>query len=457
MKRIVWRWLAVNSLLMLALAARAETRPQYGGTLHVAMRAAPTSLDPADGTQPDSFVRRNLTQLMFETLVTTDNSGRAHGALADSWQASATSQRWQFHLRRGVKFHDATALTPEIAAASLRGANPTWNVSADGESVVIEREMADPEMPAELALARNAIAKRSSDGNPSGTGPFHTVDWQPGKKLTLAAEEGYWRGRPFLDGIEIEMGRSFRDQMTALELGREDLVEIAPEQAHRVSLDGRRLANSAPMELLALLFTRDAQRAEEKSLREALAWSVERGSIRSVLLQGAGQSTAGVLPSWMSGYGFIFSPNADLARARRTREQVRTIPTWTVGYDSGDAVARLLAERVALNGRDAGLTLQPTSTATADLRLVRIPLASADPWIALAGVASAAGLPVPKNEGGSVEDLYAAEQAMLATQRIIPLFHLPVTYAASASLKNWTLRPDGSWNLADAWLRNSKP
>ena len=82
----------------------------------------------------------------------------------------------------------------------------------------------------ELALPRNAIAKRKPDSKPSGTGPFHVVDWQPGKKLTLAAEEGYWRGRPFLDGIEIEMGQSFRDQMTALELGRADLVEVAPEQ-----------------------------------------------------------------------------------------------------------------------------------------------------------------------------------------------------------------------------------
>jgi len=457
MKRFVWRWLAVNSLLMLALGAKAETRPQYGGTLHVAMRAAPTSLDPGDNAQTDSFARRNLTLLIFDTLFTTDDSGRAHGSLATSWQASPTNQRWQFHLRRGVKFHDGTALTSEIAAGSLRAANPTWNVSADGDSVVIERDIADPEIATELALPRNAIAKRSSDGNPSGTGPFHILDWQPGKKLTLTAEEGYWRGRPFLDGIEIEMGRSFRDQMTALELGRADLVEVAPEQAHRVSLDGRGLANSAPMELLALLFTRDAQTPEEKSLREALAWSVERGSIRSVLLQGAGQPAAGILPSWMSGYGFIFSTNADLARARHAREQVRAIPTWTVGYDSGDAVARLLAERVALNGRDAGLTLQPTSAATADLRLVRIPLASADPWIALAGVASVAGLPAPKNEGGSVEDLYAAEQAMLATQRIIPLFHLPVTYAASSSLKNWTLQSDGSWNLADAWLGNGKP
>jgi peptide/nickel transport system substrate-binding protein len=457
MKRFVWRWLAVNSLLMLALVVRAETRPQYGGTLHVAMRAAPTSLDPAEGAQTDSFARRNLTQLMFDTLVTTDDYGRARGDLAASWQASPSNQQWQFRLRRGVKFHDGTALTSEIAAASLRAANPTWKVSADSDSVVIERDIADPEMPAELALPRNAIAKRNSGSSPSGTGPFYIVDWQPGKKLTLAAEEGYWGGRPFLDGIEIEMGRSFRDQMTALELGRADLVEIASEQAHRVSLDGRRLTNSAPMELLALLFARDAQTPEEKSLREALAWSVERGSIRSVLLQGAGQSSAGVLPSWISGYGFIFSTNADLPRARHAREQVRTIPTWTVGYDSGDSVARLLAERVALNGRDAGLTLQPTSAATADLRLVRLPLASADPWIALAGVESAAGLPEPKNDGGSVEDLYAAEQAMLATQRIIPLFHLPVTYAASASLKNWTLRADGSWSLADAWLGIGKP
>ena len=142
---------------------------------------------------------------------------------------------------------------------------------------------------AELALPRNAIVKRTADNKPSGTGPFHIVDWQPGKKLALAAEENCWRGRPFLDAIEIEMGKSFRDQMTALELGKADLVEVAPEQTHRLSQEGRRLASSTPVELLALLFARDVASPEEKLLREALALSVERGSIRSVLLQGAGQ------------------------------------------------------------------------------------------------------------------------------------------------------------------------
>lgn len=456
MRHFAWRCLAVNSLLAAALVVVAETRPQYGGTLHVAMRLAPASVDPADPTQPDSLAWRNLTLLMYETLATTDDNGRMKPALATSWVVSAGNQRWQLHLRRGVRFHDGTPLTAETAAGSLRAANPSWHVSVDGDSVVIERDAADPEMLAELALPRNAVVKRSSDSQPIGTGPFYIVEWQPGKKLTLAAEENYWRGRPFVDGIEVEMGKSYRDQVTALELGKTELVEVAAEQANWVSLEGHQLASSAPVELLALLFTRDAASPEEKMLRTALALSVERASIRSVLLQGAGQPTGGVLPDWISGYSFVFPTEADLTQARHLRDQARSVPTWTLGYDSSDSVMRVLAERIALNAKDAGLSLHPTSAVTADLRVVRVPLASADPWIALAGVAALGGSS-PMNEGDSVEDLYAAEQALLASQRIIPLFHLPTCYAAAASLKNWRVRPDGSWSLADAWLEAGKP
>jgi len=146
-----------------------------------------------------------------------------------------------------------------------------------------------------------------------------------------------------------------------------------------------------------------------------------------------------------------------LPRARRQRDQVRKVSAWTLGYDGSDPVARVLAERIALNAKDAGLSLQPTAAAAADLRVVRVALASSDPWIALAEVAALGGASAAKKESGSVEDLYAAEQAVLATERIIPLFHLPASYAAAASLKNWNVRPDGSWSLADAWLGSGKP
>lgn len=455
MRLFDWHWLAISSLLI-AVAATAETRPQYGGTLHVAMRAELTSLDPSDSTQPDSFARRSLTLLMFDTLVTLDESGRARASLAASWQASPGNQRWQFRMHPGVQFDDGTPLTAETAASSLRAANPSWNVLADGESVIVELSGPDPELLAELALPRNAIVKRNSEGKPAGTGPFRIEDWQPGKKLTLAADENCWRGRPFLDAIEIEMGKSFRDQLTSLEIGKTDFIELTPEQAHRTSLQAQ-LKSSAPMELVALLFTRDATSPEERMLRQALALSVERTSIRSVLLQGAGQPAASILPNWMSGYGFVFPTDFDLPRARQLVQQVHTVPTWTIAYDGSDAVDRLLAERVALNAKDAGLSLQPTSAAGADLRLVRIPLASSDPWVALDGVASVVGLPPAKVKNGSTEELYEAEQMALATERIIPLFHLPVSYGSSVTLKNWAAQTDGTLPLENAWLGSTKP
>lgn len=452
MKRFVWQWLVVSS--MLAAWVAAETRPQYGGTLHVAMREAPTSLDPADSKQPDSFARRNLTRLMFDTLVSMSENGHIQPSLAISWQASG-SQSWQFRLRRGIKFHDGSPLTADIVAASLRTANPSWNVSGEGDVVVIDPGTPDPELLTKLTLPRNAIVKRDSHAL-SGSGPFHVTDWQPGKKLTLAAEENCWRGRAFLDGIEIEMGRSYRDEIMSLDLGRADLVQVAAEQAHRAALDGRRLESSLPVELFALVFSRDATSAEERQLREALALSIERTSMRSVLLQGAGQPAGGILPTWMSGYEFVFPVDSDLTKARHDREQVRSVPSWLLGYDGSDPVARLLAERIALNAKDAGLSLQTTSATTADLHLLRIPLSSADPWIALGDMAALVSMPL-KRTSGSVEDLYSAEQSLLATQRIIPLFHVAVSYAGSAALKNWIVRPDGGWDLEDAWLRSKQP
>lgn len=464
MRPIVWRWLAVSSLLAASLAACAETRPNYGGTLHIMMRGAPASLDPAAAVENDSFAQRGVTLLIFETLIASDDGGRLRAVLASSWQTTPDNKRWQFHLRRGIRFDDGTNLTPDIAAASLRAANPAWKVTTDADSVVIECETPDANLAAELAMPHYAIAKRDSD-RPRGTGPFRAVDWQPGKKLTLAANEDCWRGRPFLDGIEIEMGKSFRDQWSAFELRHADLVEVAPEQAHRISLEGRRLLNSAPVELIALVFARDTQTPQEKSLREALALSVDRASIRSVLLQSAGQSSGGILPNWMSGYGFVFSPDADLARARHEREQVRTVPSWTLGYDNGDSLSRLLAERIALNARDAGLSVQPTSAPNTDLRLMRIPLDSVNPWIALGEVSVLAGVSLIKEsnagantgKAGSIDDLYTAERELLATQRVIPLFHLPVSCAATAALNSWSVNADGTLNLADAWIGSAKP
>jgi ABC-type transport system substrate-binding protein len=393
---------------------------------------------------------------MFETLVTLDDRGRLSPGLATSWQAAPGNQRWQFLLRRGVKFHDGSPLTPEAAAAALRAANPDWSVSVAGDSVAIERDTGDPDLPAKLALIRNAVTRRSEGGMVVGTGPFHITNWLPGKKLSLAADENYWGGRAFVDAIEIDLGQATRDQLIALDLGKADIAEVSVEQSRRAATEGRRVVSSAPIDLLALIFARDTTTPDDAKLREALALCIDRKSIRDVVLQGGGEASGSILPNWVSGYGFAFPAEQNMVRAQQLRSEVKYAPTWTLGYDVNDPLARVLAERIELNARDAGIRLQLNSSATADLRLTRTTLASVNGRIALVAAASSRGISLPTINGESVEDLYKAENGMLRTQKVIPLFQLPTSYAISTTVKDWDESQDSTLHLDNIWL-GSKP
>lgn len=452
--------------LSLLVAAGASTRPHYGGTLRVAIQEAPTSLDPSDSSQPATSAWHSLSGLIFETLVTLDARGQTQPALSISWHAEPGNQRWQFSLRRAVTFHDGTAMGPDAVAASLRTANPNWKVFATPEGVVIECDVPTANLPAQLALPRYGIAKRSG-AKLTGSGPFSISRWDQGKRLVLIARDDYWGGRTFVDSVEIEMGKSFREQMIALDLGKADIVEVAPDQARHATLEGRRIETSAPAEWMALVFNHEIQSAEEGGLRQALALGIDREAMNSVLLQGGSEPTGAFLPNWLSGYAFLFPASPDLQRARQNRDEIRTTAAWTLGYESSDPLARVIAERIALNAHDAGLTLQASSASSKavsnDIRLIRIPLPSLDARLALSELAATLGLPPFRIEGNGSDDgdlagkLYTAENALLQSQRVIPLLHLRTAVALNPRVMGWRGIPDGSWPLQNLWLETGKP
>ena len=92
--------------------------------------------------------------LIFDTLVTVDATGRPQSALAESWQSAPGDRGLEFRLRHTVKFHDGSPLTAEIAASSLRKANPAWNVTAAGDVVTIESAGATPELLQEVPSSK---------------------------------------------------------------------------------------------------------------------------------------------------------------------------------------------------------------------------------------------------------------------------------------------------------------
>ncbi|HEY1799586.1 MAG TPA: ABC transporter substrate-binding protein [Terriglobales bacterium] len=475
MKRTSLLWLAINSLALASLAvasltittvARAATRPHYGGVLRLAIAGPVSSLDPADASNVSGQTAiQHIAPLLFNTLTTLDDRGEAQPSLALAWKSDFSSQHWEFQLRPGIAFSDGTPLTANAVAASLRVANPRWNISPAGDSVIIESDSAARELPAELALSRNSVVLREG-GKLIGTGPFTLAQWEPGKNLALSAREDYWARRPFVDSVEIAIGRSPRDQMLSLELGRLDGVELAAEQASG-TVAGGRVVNSAPDELLTIVFSRDAHSPEDRRLRQALGLAIDRSLLNTVVLHSSGEPAGGLLPNWMTGYEFLFSTSPDSQRARQIHEGINQSSAWNLGYDQTDPSARVIAERIALNAQDAGINIKPNPAASPDAQLVRIRLVSRDAHVALNHLAISLQLPAPdphrassqstSSQSLSTADLYAAENALLQTERAIPLLHLRTAVALARNVHGWSEAQDGRWDLPNVWLSAEKP
>jgi hypothetical protein len=279
---------------------------------------------------------------------------------------------------------------------------------------------------------------------------FTIARWEAGRRAVYQANENAPGGRPFVDTVEIQMGRTLRDQAIDLELGKTDLVEVEL----RRPAPGRKTWSSAPVRVMALVF---GARIDNPRLREALALCVDRAAIHNVLLQRHGEIRGSLLPQWLSGLAFLFPVATDIARARMlvTGLQPAARPL-TIGVE--DPAWQPIGARIALNARDAGIVLAPAAVnAAADVRLVEARITSTDPARALAGIAAALGLPEPAR-ADSPEALYDAERALLDGYRVIPLFHLPDVYGVGGRVKGGPgITPLGEWRLENLWLEGLRP
>jgi peptide/nickel transport system substrate-binding protein len=397
MKHTALRWIAVISALVSVGSTQAARRPRYGGELRIEMRGAPRTVDPAEAA-PDGLL---LTGAVFETLVRLDDHGDPQPWLATQWTHDAARKRWVFSPRTNVVLHNGAVWAPSPI-----------EVPDDKPVEQILREMSRP---------KNSIVIRAADGSLAGTGPFRIARWEPGKSATLTAHEAYWGGRPYLDSLDIQMGREYADQAADLQLGKADVVEG--------SITSKRTAVKTT-EVLALQFDSRVPDA----IREAIALSIDRSAIHSVILQKQGAASSALLPQWLSGYSFVFETARNVARARQL------VPPQTAlafSYDAKDALIRPVAQRIEVNVREAGIMMRPANTP--EVKLVRLPVTSQDATSALEDMAAILKMPL------SGSNPYEMERSLLDRYRVIPIVHLPRIWTLSPRVRNWP-------RLADVWL-----
>jgi len=407
MKPTTLPWIAAASAFFALVILKAESRPRYGGTLRVEMSAALNNLDPAEipGDPVALEAKASLVSAVFETLVRLDENGKPQPWLATSWAHDVAHKRWVFTARPRIRLHNGMLWTP--GASSLE-------VPDDRPIEQILREMARP---------WNAIVVREPDGTLTGTGPLRVARWDSGRSATLVANEAHWKGRPFVDSVEIQMGRDLRDQTQDLQLGKADVTDAPVGTTD----------DSRTEETLALVF--DTPRSTP-ALREAVALSLDKLVIRRVLLKGHGDISGALLPQWLSGYSFLFDGKRDIARARQLAP---ASPALTFAYDRQDPVLRSIGERISVNAMEAGITMRP-GNGPPDVRLVLIPVTSRDELAALADIAVMLKAPF-----SFAVAPYEAERALLEGFRAIPLFHLTRSWNVAPRVHLW---PD----LPNVWI-----
>jgi len=140
---------------------------------------------------------------------------------------------------------------------------------------------------------------------------------------------------------------------------------------------------------------------------------------------------------------------------------------------SGD-LPKLLAERVAVNARQAAIPLQvvnrPVSRGssaaansndtTAGVHLFAWHYSSLSSRVELESFVSTLNL--GESAGGAVtstdpEQLYARERKLLEERRVLPLVVLPEYVGLGQNVRDWMPARWGEWHLADVWLDLPEP
>lgn len=436
-------------LAVTVLPCGARTRPHYGGTLRVEIAG-----DPWNG--PDGLVRR----LVFNGLTQLGSDGSVRPALASEWEASDNNERWQFRLRPGVHFQDGSSLTSAAVVASLNVSCPQnclWNaVRAAGPLVIFTCDSPMPNLPALLARDEFLIAETiTPDGSTPkgaiGTGPFLVAGFN-NSVLTLAADDNCWQGRPFVSKVEIRVRQTIHDQWLDLNVGRADIVEVPPEMLREAHQQQIAVTVSPPVTLLALQIASSGALVNP-ALRAAIANAIDRASLSNVIFQKQGEVSASLLPQSFTGYSFLFPVDRDLNKAHELRGGA-SVPALALSVE-GNGAMQLAAQRIALNLREAGFTVQITSSAQhPDLVLRKLPLEGPAPAAVMENVLKSAGQFTPAGVAGG-ETLFQAEKKFLSLDMLVPLLDLPRAYAVGGRVRDFSLRADGTPDLANVSLEDA--
>jgi len=392
------------------------TRVQTGAHNGRHAWSQPHVLRVADIAEPDHFnpllstmdLVYDLDSLVFSFLIVADDHGKLVGDLATEVPSIANGgisrdgRTYTYHLRHGVKWHDGAAFTSHDVKFTVAAVvNPNNNTlhregydriasveTPDAYTVVVHlRERYPPfltkffaplqeggkgVLPAHLLEKLHDINQIPFNGHPVGTGPFKFQSWERGRRIILARNDAYFKGRPKLAKIILNV---MPDDNTILNAVRTHDIDLVVSPPNTLYAQYRSLSDVAvylvPWNAQTLMII-DGKHPplNDTTVKQAISRAIDYPSIIAKVTHGVGTIAHDIVPEVAVGYTanppYTYDPAGarkmlDAAGWKPGADGVRTKGAlrldFVVHISAGSAGARNLAAVLQDEFRAVGINL----------------------------------------------------------------------------------------------------
>ncbi len=297
MKRIVFALALFSSFFFMSCIGKNSK-----DVLRINVSSEPDSFFPWESAAADTAA---IYYNIFDGLLSFDEKGALHPALAESYEISDDKLTYTFHLRQGVKFHNgadfssADCIYTYENLAGLNGnsvksdsmARDVDSISApDSHTFIVKTKV-----PMGGFLALNIcpilpVGYTNHAEHPVGTGAYKFVEYQLHQKVVLEKNENYWNkeNEPKIARIEIYVMSDENAILSALQSKQLDVGQMLSADNAKALAEKFQIF-SAPQNMVQILGLNNSVKPLDNILvRQAISMAINKDEIIEGAMGGCG-------------------------------------------------------------------------------------------------------------------------------------------------------------------------
>lgn len=362
-------------LIVVLIGTLARTAPATGQTAGQTLVVGVEGLAPRmDGffVTAQSWI---FTNLIFDALFRVDNKGNITPGLAVAWKMTSPT-KWVINLRRGVTFHNGE----KFDAADVKFTLDHWLKPANGynnlnriEGVTGVKILDDltiqltTSVPFPLLPGRFTtvfiwpsktfaqVGAAAFQKAPVGTGRFKVVEFALDDRLSLAANDNYWGGRPTIDALRFVLQPEAASRVAALEAGEIQIAQAVPvDQKKRLESKAFRVV-AVPIGQSFIIHFNVLENSIppllDRRVRQAINYAIDKDAIVKELTGGLGRKLDGQLVG-PDGVGYCPAVKAYPYNPEKAKALLKA-----AGYGNGFSVKYMFGHPRYYRGKEVAETV----------------------------------------------------------------------------------------------------